>query len=98
MTYLTRAHALQAKLIALRRDLHAHPELAFQEVRTAQRVTETLHELGIEYETVIAKTGVVAYLGEGAPRIALRADMDALPIREANQVEYKSQNEGVMHA
>lgn len=98
MTYLTRAHALQAKLIALRRDLHAHPELAFQEVRTAQRVTETLHELGIEYETGIAKTGVVAYLGEGAPRIALRADMDALPIREANQVEYKSQNDGVMHA
>jgi len=98
MTYLTRAHAMKDKLISIRRDLHSHPELAFQEVRTAQRVAETLHDLGIEYETGVAKTGVVAYLGEGEPRIALRADMDALPIREANDVEYKSQNPGVMHA
>ncbi len=98
MTYLDRAHALKNKLVAIRRDLHQHPELAFQEVRTAQRVADTLRELGIEYSTGIAKTGVVAYLGEGAPRIALRADMDALPILEANQVEYKSQNDGVMHA
>ncbi len=98
MTYLDRANALKDKLIAIRRDLHEHPELAFQEVRTAQRVAETLHDLGIEYETGIAKTGVIAYLGEGEPRLALRADMDALPIREANAVAYKSQNAGVMHA
>ncbi|MDE3091552.1 MAG: amidohydrolase [Chloroflexota bacterium] len=89
---------MKDKLIAIRRDLHEHPELAFQEVRTAQRVAETLHDLGIEYETGAAKTGVVAYLGEGEPRLALRADMDALPILEANDVAYKSQNDGVMHA
>ncbi|MBI3741607.1 MAG: amidohydrolase [Chloroflexi bacterium] len=98
MTYLDRAQQLKSKLIALRRDLHAHPELAFQEIRTAQRVTQVLNELGIEYTTGVAKTGVVAYLGEGAPRFALRADMDALPILEANDAEYKSQNPGVMHA
>src|SRR5713226_2371698 len=98
MTYLTRAQQLKEKLVAIRRDLHQHPELAFKEVRTAQRVSETLHDLGIEHETGVAKTGVVAYLGEGAPHFALRADMDALPIVEANDTEYKSQNVGVMHA
>ncbi len=98
MSYLDRAQALEDKLVALRRDLHEHPELCFQEVRTAQRVTETLHELEIEYETGVARTGVVAYLGEGAPHLALRADMDALPILEANDVAYRSQNPGVMHA
>ncbi|MCL4396416.1 MAG: amidohydrolase [Chloroflexi bacterium] len=98
MTYLDRAEAMKDKLIAIRRDLHAHPELSFQEVRTAQRVAETLHDLHIEYETGVARTGVVAYLGEGAPRLALRADMDALPIVEATGLEFKSQNAGVMHA
>ncbi len=98
MTYLDRANALKDRLIAIRRDLHRHPELAFQEVRTAQRVAETLHELGIEYETGVAQTGVVAYLGEGEPRIGLRADMDGLPILEANDVDYRSENEGKMHA
>ncbi len=98
MTYLDRAHKLKDKLVAIRRDLHAHPELAFQEVRTAQRVAETLHDLGIECETGVARTGIVAHLGEGAPHFALRADMDALPIVEANDLEYKSQNPGVMHA
>lgn len=98
MSYLDRANALKDKLVALRRDLHQHPELCFQEARTAQRVTETLHALGIEYETGVARTGVVAHLGEGEPRFALRADMDALPIQEANDVEYKSQQPGVMHA
>ena len=98
MTYLDRAQALKEKLIAIRRDLHAHPELAFQEVRTAQRVAETLHDLHIEYETGVAHTGVVAYLGEGEPRVALRADMDALPILEANMMEFKSQSAGLMHA
>jgi amidohydrolase len=98
MTYLTRAHALKDKLVAIRRDLHRHPELGFQEFRTAQKIVEELHQLGIECETGIAKTGVVAYLGEGKPRFALRADMDALPIQEANEVEYKSQHPGVMHA
>ena len=98
MTYFTRANALKDKLVAIRRDLHMYPEIGFQEYRTAQKIVGILHELGIEYESGIAKTGVVAYLGEGEPRIALRADMDALPILEANEVDYKSQNPGVMHA
>jgi amidohydrolase len=96
--YVERARAMREKLTATRRDLHQHPELAFQEVRTARKITEHLDTLGIEYATGVAKTGVVAHLGEGAPVIALRADMDALPIDEANDVEYKSQNPGVMHA
>ncbi len=98
MTYLDRAQALKDELIGIRRDLHRHPELFFQEIRTAQRVTETLQDLGIEYSTGIARTGVSALLGEGEPRFALRADMDALPILEANDVEYKSEKPGVMHA
>lgn len=95
---LERAQALGPKLVALRRDLHMHPELSFQEVRTAKQVTHVLDELGIEYTAGIAKTGVVAQLGEGSPVVALRADMDALPIREANDVPYRSVYEGVMHA
>lgn len=98
MTTLDRARALQDQLTAIRRDLHAHPELFFQEVRTAQRIVETLRALGIAAQTGIAHTGISAYIGAGTPRLALRADMDALPIREANDVPYKSQNPGVMHA
>ncbi len=98
MSYLTRAHARADQLIAIRRDLHAHPELGFQEVRTAQRIAEILGELGLQAQTGIAHTGVTAIIGAGRPRLALRADMDALPIVEANDVPYKSQNEGVMHA
>lgn len=96
--YLERAQAMRDQLIAIRRDLHRHPELSFQEIRTAQVVARHLEELGIEYTAGVAKTGIVGHLGEGAPLFALRADMDALPIQEANDVEYKSLNEGVMHA
>lgn len=96
--YLERAAEMNDKLVAIRRDLHKHPELYFQEVRTARKISEQLDDLGIEYTTGVAKTGIVAHLGEGAPVIALRADMDALPITEANDVEYKSENVGIMHA
>lgn len=96
--YLERAQALRDQLIAMRRDLHQHPELYFQEIRTAKKITEQLDALGIEYTTGVAKTGVIAHLGEGAPVIALRADMDALPIQEINVVPYKSETDGVMHA
>src|SRR5512138_2903868 len=98
MTYLDRAQELKDRLVAIRRDLHRHPELCFKEVRTAQRVAETLHDLGIEYSTGIARTGVVAIIGEGEPRFALHADMDALPILEATDLPFKSENDGVMHA
>lgn len=90
-----------AATIAQRRHLHAHPELSFQEVRTSQFVADQLAEIGVEYHQGIAGTGIVALIKGKNPRkrvIALRGDMDALPIREANQVPYKSQNEGVMHA
>lgn len=97
-TYVERAQEMRDQLVAIRRDLHQHPELYFQEVRTAHKIADHLDELGIEYTPGVAKTGVVAHLGEGLPVIALRADMDALPILEANDVVYKSQNEGVMHA
>jgi amidohydrolase len=95
---LERAQKLTDLLVELRRDLHRHPELSFQEYRTAQRVAKRLTELGLETRTGVGKTGVVADLGTQGPRIALRADMDALPIQEANDVDYASQIPGVMHA
>ena len=95
---LQQAEAIREQLIAWRRDIHAHPELGFQEHRTARLVADTLESFGIEAQTGIAKTGVVGYLGEGHPIIGIRADMDALPILEANAVAYVSQNAGAMHA
>ncbi len=90
-------------LVAMRRDLHEHPELAFEEVRTSGIVAQRLQALGLEVQTGVAKTGVVGLLrggaaGENAKTIALRADMDALPIHEMNSVEYRSQVDGKMHA
>ncbi len=90
-------------LVATRRDLHEHPELAFEEVRTSGIVAQRLRALGLEVQTGIAKTGVVALLrggaaGPGAKTIAIRADMDALPVHELNEVEYRSQVDGKMHA
>jgi amidohydrolase len=95
---LERAQELSAALVESRRDFHRHPELAFQEHRTARKVAERLGELGIRVRTGVGKTGVVGDLGEKGPRIALRADMDALPIQETNEVPYASQVPGVMHA
>jgi len=88
-----------ADTVALRRHLHAHPELSFEETNTAAFVTRELEKLGLRPES-IANTGVVALIEglPGGPTIALRADMDALPILEANDVAYKSTNPGVMHA
>jgi amidohydrolase len=95
---LQRAQDMRETLVALRREVHRHPELAFQEHRTARLVAERLAELGITVRTGVGKTGVVGDLGESGPRIALRADMDALPIQEENDVPYASQVPGVMHA
>jgi amidohydrolase len=97
---LARAQALAPEMIRLRRDIHRHPELGFQEVRTAALVADTLREIGgMEISTGVGRTGVMATLGSGdGPTIALRADMDALPIMEQNDVAYKSLNDGVMHA
>lgn len=89
------------KVIAVRREFHQYPELAFQEVETAARIGRFLNEQQIEYTTGIAKTGIVGLIKGKNPDkkiIALRADMDALPINEANKISYKSMNVGVMHA
>jgi amidohydrolase len=94
------AEGMREELIARRRDFHQHPELAFQEVRTAGIVANTLNELGLEVQTGVGKTGVVAIL-EGAqdgPTVLVRADMDALPIQEENDLEYASREPGKMHA
>jgi amidohydrolase len=95
---LQRAQALRERLIEIRRAIHRQPELGFQEFKTAQLVADTLTELGIKVETGVGLTGVVGYLGERGATIALRADMDALPIQELNDVPYASQVPGVMHA
>jgi amidohydrolase len=95
---LARAKAIEAQIIDWRRDFHRHPELGFHEFRTAGVVAETLRQMGIEVTTGVGKTGVVGVIGDGAPVVGIRADMDALPIQEANAVPYASQNDGVMHA
>ncbi|MES0360410.1 MAG: amidohydrolase [Anaerolineales bacterium] len=84
----------------LRRDFHRHPELGFQEVRTAGIVARELTELGLEVSTSVGKTGVVAILegGRPGPVVLARFDMDALPIQEETGAEYASQTPGVMHA
>ena len=91
---------LQKEMQTWRRDIHAHPEIAFEEHRTAQVVAEKLESFGIEVETGIAGTGVVGTLkkGTGNRSIGLRADLDALLINEANEFEHKSKNPGKMHA
>jgi amidohydrolase len=85
---------------ALRRDFHRHPELGFQEVRTAGIVAQELNQLGLEVSTGIGKTGVVALLegDQPGPVVLLRVDMDALPIQEETGAEYASTVDGVMHA
>jgi len=97
---LARARQLADELVRLRRDIHQHPELGFQEFRTAALVADTLAEIGLEVRTGVGRTGVVGQIGTGdGPTIAIRADMDALPIQEQRgDKPYCSENEGVMHA
>lgn len=97
-SFVENARAIEEQIIGWRRDFHRHPELGFREFRTAGIVAQTLRELGLEVQPGVGKTGVVAVLGEGKPVVGIRADMDALPILEMNEVEYASQNAGVMHA
>ncbi len=96
---LQRAQAIEADLVEIRRDLHRHPELSFRETRTAAAAADRVEALGFHVRRDVGRTGVVADLANGAgPTIALRADMDALPIQEANDVDYRSTVAGVMHA
>jgi len=88
------------ELVAVRRDLHQHPETAFEEVRTSGIVAERLKALGLDVRTGVAKTGVLATVRGARPgkTVLLRADMDALPIQEENDTPYRSQVAGKMHA
>ena len=92
--------AMHGQLIEWRHDLHAHPETAFDEVRTSSFVTEKLEKFGLDVDRGLGKTGVVGTLKRGKCNraIGLRADMDALFIHEENDFEYRSRNDGKMHA
>src|SRR5882672_9966496 len=100
MNPIDRIKSYHAELTAQRRDFHANPELGFEEHRTSDVVARQLEALGIEVHRGVGKTGVVGVLreGNGPVSIGLRADMDALPILEANDMAYKSTKPGVMHA
>ena len=95
---LKRAHALTEEIIEWRRDFHMHPEIGFEVLRTAGIVADELEKLGYRVQRGVGVTGVVADLGQGGPVVAIRADMDALPLLEMNEFEYKSTIEGAMHA
>jgi len=98
VAYLRNEHA---ELTSLRRDLHAHPELGFEEHRTVEVVTRELDRLGVEYHTRVGKTGVVAVIrgrsGDSGRAVGLRADMDALPMHEENDFPHASRFKGRMH-
>lgn len=96
---LADAKSIHNWIAAIRRKLHMYPEVMYEEVRTGEVVREVLDELNIPYRFPIARTGIVATIGTGAePCIALRADMDALPMHEETDVEFKSRIPGRMHA
>jgi amidohydrolase len=98
--FTSHTSALQASMQTWRHDIHRHPELAFEEQRTAARVAELLEEFGLEVHTGIGNTGVVGVLKKGNSErmLGLRADMDALRIQEQNSFEHRSVNDGKMHA
>ena len=93
-----RAMQLQEKMQQYRREFHKYPELGFHEHRTSTKVAEVLAALGCQVRQHVGKTGVVGELGQGLPIVAIRADMDGLPLQEDNQTDYSSQISGVMHA
>jgi len=96
---LEAARSAQDWMVAIRRELHMHPELGYDLHETSRLVREKLDELGIPYRFPVAETGIVATLGTGeSPCVALRADMDALPIHEEADVPFRSRVEGKMHA
>jgi amidohydrolase len=96
----TATEKMTPRLVETRRDIHMHPELGNRETRTGALVAERLRALGLEVRHPVAHTGVVGVLkgGRPGPVVALRADLDALPIQERNDVPYKSRNDGVKHA
>jgi len=95
---LDKAQEINHHLVAWRREFHTHPEIAFQEVRTAARIAEILGQLGYRVKTGVGRTGVVGEIGEGQPCSAIRADIDALPLQEETGLPFASQAPGMMHA
>lgn len=100
MNLRTEVLSIEKELIDIRRDIHKHPELGFDEIRTGKLIAERLESYGLKVETEVGRTGIVGTLNgkSTTPTIALRADMDALPIQETGKVDYKSVHDGVMHA
>ncbi len=101
MDVIKKVNVIKDKLIEIREDFHKYPELSFQEKRTSKRIVDILQELNLDdIQTGIAETGVVGVLYGEKPgkTIAFRADIDALPIQEENNVSYRSKNDGIMHA
>lgn len=99
MSTHTSEDELEKYIVKMRREFHAHPELAFEERRTSGLIAEELKGMGLSTKT-IARTGLIADISgkKGGKLVGIRADMDALPIKETNDVDYASKNEGVMHA
>jgi amidohydrolase len=95
---LKQSNAISEELIEWRRDFHQHPELGFDVHRTAAKVADELEKMGYRVRRGVGKTGVVAEIGEGGTCVAIRADMDALPLEEMNTTDYVSQTKGKMHA
>jgi amidohydrolase len=95
---LEKAKSIQDQLTFWRRDFHMHPELGFKEMRTSAKVNEIVEKFGYRVKRNIGRTGLIAEFGSGNPLVAIRADMDALPLQETNQVPYVSQTSEVMHA
>ena len=93
------AEKLSDELVSIRRHIHQNPELSFEEEETASFISDKLMALDIPHEKDVGGNGVIGMIGNGdGATIALRADIDALPIQEANDVDYKSKNDGIMHA
>eukprot|EP00889_Picochlorum_renovo_P006944 jgi/Picre1/33974/NNA_001451.t1 len=95
---LVHSAAYEDWIINIRRELHMYPELMFQEEKTSAKIRSILDSLKISYQYPVAKTGIVATIGSGAPVVALRSDIDALPILEETGFEFSSKSAGVMHA
>jgi len=98
VSHTSLALELREQLVALRRQIHAHPEYGFKEFKTARLVADKLKDLGASVREGVARTGVVGEIGTGDPIVAIRADMDALPINEATGLEFSSSLPNMMHA